>query len=273
MNPSLSSKQILFQEASELVTQLHLYLMQEHEPHSRLTVSRESYLYYRNYAMSLNQSVKKGVISEPVRGINESPLARQVEEKTVQKSNASTTKQPVLLKQLGEHDKKFIEQDKKLIEQQEVSESKVLTSTTTKEKKVSEPKKAFIEQQSPINIQDLTDIQKNFSVCFPSHPLVSIPPDDSQAKALKHAWKKKKKKIGLVVGKIESKHHLFLSNLCKALKISYDFDVEVFEKNSSLNESSWLIELRDLDDYLQTPQLKGVLWNTIKENVLCYTPL
>lgn len=230
-------------EYLDLVAEFQVFLFQDYSRQSWLEVSRESYLHYRNYAMSRSQGAVDRSPGPEAKSqeqiVRQEPVARRHEpEKRSQEPEAKSTPQP---------------EDKS-------HKSEVREQT---------PSVKSNEQLSPIEKQDFSDIRKILAEHFPEQIILSQPPDDTSAKKIKNGWNHSPQlpKIFLVVTNPLPRHSSLLANLCHALKIVHGVKADIIEKSQLGAVKEPLIELEDLDVYLREPKRKAHLWNTISKRV------
>lgn len=239
-----TTKENVLQDVYELIATLQIHLAQEFGTQSWFDVSRESYLYYKNFAMGSNQTIRKAELKAPVKERND-PIIKNQEIKIAAAPLQSNVK----------------------AENEKAPLAEVLPPTLSKDKNKNSTAQPIREQISLVDKQDFSDIKQAFLERFSDHVILPQPPDDSLAKSVKNAWKTNVK-IYLVVPKIENRHHSFLANVNKAIKIVYGVNGEIIEKNSMppmMKGQS--IELKNLDAYLLDSKLKANLWKVITETL------
>lgn len=218
------------QTIDHLIAQLQCYLVQEYPPQSWLQVSRESYLYYRKFAMTLTP--KETRRQGPEARIQKKETRNQ--ESEVKNQKKETNQEPLLAK---------------------------VAMPPPKQEKI---EAALTEKPAVIEKQDFADLRKIMAERFPEQTILSQRPDDALAKTIKNAWQNKPQEqpeVFLVVAKQLPRHATLLSNICHAIKIEYGLTAKIVEK--SVQEKGYVIDLADVDVYLQQPKLKAHLWKTI----------
>lgn len=213
----------------DLIAQLHIYIFQEYSPQSWLEVSRESYLFYRNFAKSLNQTqanLKREIVE------NQPPVIKREEPKV--KSHA---KQEVA--QFQKPESEMLPAKKPVSLEHKIEIKQAVTQDIPSQK---------------VEKQDFSDIRKIIMENFSEQVILYQPPDDTIAKSVKNGWK------------TQSRNTLFIQNLCHALKITYGITAEVIDKKLICGDKNkHFFELEDVEVYLREPRLKAQLWKKIKD--------
>lgn len=213
-------------EYLDLIAECQVFLFQEYSRQSWLEVSRESYLNYRQYAISKQEPEKR----------RQEPVARRQE-------IIARSQEPVVRRQ--EPEAKIQEPEKRSPELEVRSKEQ---PPSVEKQDFSDIRKSLAERfpEQIILPQPPDDaIAKNIKNGWknsPQHP-----------------------QIFLVVSKPQPRHSSFLTNICNALKIVHGLGAFVVEKSLLGDVKELIIELEDLDIYLREPKRKAHLWHAISQ--------
>lgn len=229
-------------EYLHLLEQFQMHLMQEHSVGSWLDVNRESYRYYRAFAVSLQKGQQKPV---NVQEVPKNAIPNTEVEKIPKNIPQPVEKSPIT-----------------------VAPKTVIQTTNP----VPEPdKKSTSLRLEPIGVKEteaFSDIRKILSERFPEKVYLPNPPDDTEAQAIKNSWKNQTSHLYLVVSDAQPRHFSLLANICKAIKIVFNLKAETLDKKQ-LNDELKVpyLDLGHLDLYLQEPHRKAELWKMICEKI------
>jgi hypothetical protein len=145
-------------EYTVLIAQLQSYIVQEYAPQSWLGVSRDSLLYYRQYAMA--QGMRKQEI-KPVQ-----PAVKNQPFNITQKAPEVKIQEPPIKVQAPLPSPLPVQENVKV-----------------------KTKKIDIEPSPSTEKQDFSDLRKIMAERFPEQVLLANPPDDSLAKKIKNERK------------------------------------------------------------------------------------
>lgn len=276
---------------------LRLYLSQEHQPGQRLYSDRETFEYFKTYALR-----KKGI----------PPLSPP----PVQKEIPQPLSPPVKTTPSSLLDKKETSLAPQKVETATLAPILQKTEFTPepKEKKTAPKEKSFdhfvLEPMGKADPIDLSSVRKKLADLFPAMVTTDYIPDDREAKLKRFMWEKESiiPQVAVLSFNAPPKHEAFLNHLVEAIEkfgltskiinahkieedgqweqllnhedlrltIASDYGInalptllkyhrEVPKQAQHFLHKTPLFLLSDLSFYLKEPSLKSSLWKALKE--------
>lgn len=237
---TLSEKNFLA-GAAELISDLKAHIIQEHAQDPWLLVNRESYLYYRHYAVSQNKSP----VATPSVSIPQKKETIVIPEKKPTQPISSEAKTKVIIET----------PPKELLEPAKTNPVEKAPVTKTIE----------TEQLKPVVKDDFSDIKKIMQERFPEQQLLAQPPEDSLAKQIKNGWKtiKAETNLFLIISDVKPHQSRLLENIVFAIRTVFKLNVAVVKKKEMGQSSGKMLEVPDLEMLLNVPAQKAALWKEI----------
>lgn len=237
-------------DTQQLISDLKSHIIQEYAQDPWLLVNRDSYLFYRNYALSQNKPSQPTSTSTPTLS-NNIPLKKELVKPQEMPAD------PILSQET---------KPKEIPQAVTPKESAIPPSTKSLPvEKVPVTKTIEMEQLKPVANNDFSDIKKIIQEKFPEQVLLAKAPDDSLAKTIKNAWQTVKVETNfyLVISDVKPHQKKLLQNIVFAIETILGQCVEVVQKRTMGQISGKGLELPDLELFLNAPAQKAALWKEI----------